>query len=52
MCSKTQKAWRAPSTTWRVSIPRSVKEIISPGRTSRRSLAPMMSKAHDSLATQ
>ena len=38
MCSKTQNAWRSPSTTWRVSSPRSVSETISPGWTSRRYL--------------
>ena len=51
MCSKTQIAVRSASTTWRVSIPRSVSETISPGATSRSSLAPMMSKAQLSEAT-
>jgi hypothetical protein len=52
MYSKTQKASRAPSMTWRYSIPCSPIETISPGRTSRTNSAPMMSSAQDSLATQ
>ena len=52
MCSKTQNARRARVTTWRVSIPRSPSETISPGCTSRRNSAPMMSKAQLSDATQ
>ena len=51
MCSNTHIAGRSDSTTWRVSRPRSVSETISPGATSRSSLAPMMSKAELSEAT-
>ena len=51
MCSNTQSAWRSDSTTWRVSMPRSLIEISSPGCTSRSSSAPMMSSAQLSEAT-
>ena len=44
-----ERAARAPSTTWRVcDARRSPSDTISPGWTSRRKGAPMMSKAHDS----
>ena len=52
MYSKTQKARRAPSTAIRVEIPPASIVTTSPGSISRRNLAPMMSSAHDSLATQ
>ena len=52
MYSKTQNASRAPSTTMRDSKPVGASETISPGSTSRTSLAPMMSNAQDSRATQ
>ena len=51
MCSNTHIAGRPVWTTWRVSSPRSVRETISPGCTSRISSAPMMSKAQLSEAT-
>ena len=52
MYSNTQNALRAPSTTWRLRMPSSPMLTSSPGCTSRRWRAPMMSNAHDSLATQ
>ena len=52
MYSNTQKASRSPVTTWRAVMPRSPMATISPGATLRSSRAPMMSKAHDSEATQ
>ena len=52
MCSNTHSAVRSPSTPIRVSIPSGVSETISPGWTSRRKVAPMMSNAQDSDATQ
>ncbi len=52
MCSNTQCAGRSEGRTCRVSIPRSPIETSSPGLTSRKSSAPMMSKAQLSDATQ
>ena len=52
MYSKTQNDSRAPSTAMRDSMPRALSVTTSPGSTSRRYSAPMMSKAHDSEATQ
>ena len=52
MCSKTHSAERGDGTAWRVWMPLAVIETISPGWTSRRNFAPMMSKAQVSLATQ
>ncbi len=51
MCSNTHIAGFSDSMTCRVSMPRSVSETISPGRTSRSSFAPMMSNAQLSDAT-
>ena len=51
MCSKTQWAVFGERTAWRTSRPRSLSETISPGWTSRISLAPMMSNAQLSEAT-
>ena len=47
-----QNASRAPETTWRECSPSASTQISSPGATSRRRSAPMMSSAQDSLATQ
>ncbi len=52
MYSKTQEASRSPVTAMRVEMPPSSIVMTSPGSTSRSSLAPMMSSAHDSEATQ
>jgi hypothetical protein len=52
MYSKTQNASRSPWIAIRVVIPRSSNVTTSPGSTSRRYFAPMMSNAHDSDATQ
>jgi hypothetical protein len=52
MCSNTHSAWRSEETAWRTCRPPGVSETISPGWTSRRKRAPMMSNAHVSEATQ
>ena len=52
MCSKTHSAERGEGTAWRVCRPCLVIETTSPGWTSRRNFAPMMSKAQVSDATQ
>ena len=52
MYSNTQNARRAAGAATRLDSPDSSSVTISPGSTSRSSSAPMMSNAHDSLATQ
>ena len=48
----SHSAGRPAGTAWRVCSPPSVSETTSPGCTSRRNVAPMMSNAHVSDATQ
>jgi hypothetical protein len=52
MYSNTHSALRAADTTCLLEQPSSLNVTTSPGSTSRRNFAPMMSNAHDSLATQ
>src|SRR3954470_23769036 len=52
MCSNTHSALRGDVTAWRVWRPRGVNDTTSPGWMSRRNLAPMMSNAQVSDATQ